>query len=485
MRTQLKSFWRDEFGGLTPGFLIFLIGFVVLCGAAMNLKSTRIQKTRIEGVAQAIALELVKGLNNPEISKQEALKKAFQAGRFVSFRENIKAPVYSNQFLNVLDTYLQDITTITYGHYDAETLKFTADPSSMDAVMVEMEFSKAKGNALVRQFYDGLGTTRDLTVRAVADAYVPTCSRGGLFANTSLRINGTLDIGWGNCVRSNGNLILNIYVAAGPNVEISVPDKNNLSGAGAPVLSPKILQFRSSRNKEFYYFDHVLADMMTGRPSELVPNFYVSPEVLHINAMQTFPLTGNRKNFLVVKRSDLPPNRIIRISNCKDNTLLLAKGDYDRIVLISDCPMDMLRGAVFSQAIVLNTRQGGATMDFRNDAVIGDGATSCDPNAGVLIWSLGQIDFRSDLKAFDAQVISGRLLRNPDIDPFNPDRPLAEDTLASDVAGIEIGNRAFLHGSTFSAHKYIRILNRAVMTRCSNPTEANRLFRKYFRVGLI
>jgi len=44
MRTQLKSFWRDEFGGLTPGFLIFLIGFVVLCGAAMNLKSTRIQK---------------------------------------------------------------------------------------------------------------------------------------------------------------------------------------------------------------------------------------------------------------------------------------------------------------------------------------------------------------------------------------------------------------------------------------------------------
>ena len=61
MRTQLKSFWRDEFGGLPPGFLIFLIGFVVLCGAAMNLKSTRIQKTRIEGVAQAIALELVKG----------------------------------------------------------------------------------------------------------------------------------------------------------------------------------------------------------------------------------------------------------------------------------------------------------------------------------------------------------------------------------------------------------------------------------------
>ena len=158
MRTQLKSFWRDEFGGLTPGFLIFLIGFVVLCGAAMNLKSTRIQKTRIEGVAQAIALELVKGLNNPEISKQEALKKAFQAGRFVSFRENIKAPVYSNQFLNVLDTYLQDITTITYGHYGAETLKFTDDPSSTDAVMVEMEFSKAKGNALVRRFYDGLGT---------------------------------------------------------------------------------------------------------------------------------------------------------------------------------------------------------------------------------------------------------------------------------------------------------------------------------------
>jgi hypothetical protein len=91
-----KSFWRDEVGSLTPGFLLFFMGVVIMFGAAMNVKDTRIRRNQIESVAQAIALELIRGINNPEITRDEAVQKAFQSGRVTASIENLLPPIEAN-----------------------------------------------------------------------------------------------------------------------------------------------------------------------------------------------------------------------------------------------------------------------------------------------------------------------------------------------------------------------------------------------------
>jgi hypothetical protein len=147
-----KSFWHDEVGSLTPGFLLFFMGVVVMFGAAMNVKDTRIRRNQIESVAQAIALELIRGINNPEITRNEAVQKAFQSGRVTASIENLLPPVEANMQFGAQTPFLEDLTSITYGYYDPKTLDFVEDPSSNEAVMIEMEFSEATGQQLRHRF---------------------------------------------------------------------------------------------------------------------------------------------------------------------------------------------------------------------------------------------------------------------------------------------------------------------------------------------
>ena len=119
----LKRFWRNELGGFTPGFLFFFLAVIVVFGSAMNVKGTRIQKKRIEGVAQAIALELVRGINNPHITREEAVERAFQTG-WVASGANLDVGVAAMRSAAPAPFVLEDITTIKYGRYEHETLRF-------------------------------------------------------------------------------------------------------------------------------------------------------------------------------------------------------------------------------------------------------------------------------------------------------------------------------------------------------------------------
>lgn len=176
----LKRFWRNELGGFTPGFLFFFLAVIVVFGSAMNVKGTRIQKKRIEGVAQAIALELVRGINNPHITREEAVERAFQTG-WVASGANLDVGVAAMRSAAPAPFVLDDITTIKYGRYEHETLRFIEDQSVADAVLVEIEFSAVTGQPLQHRFFSAWNVDYDLKVRAVGEAHIPNCSRYGIF----------------------------------------------------------------------------------------------------------------------------------------------------------------------------------------------------------------------------------------------------------------------------------------------------------------
>ena len=481
----LKRFWRNELGGFTPGFLFFFLAVIVVFGSAMNVKGTRIQKKRIEGVAQAIALELVRGINNPHITREEAVERAFQTG-WVASGANLDVGVAAMRSAAPAPFVLEDITTIKYCRYEHETLRFIEDQSVADAVLVEIEFSEATGQPLQHRFFSAWNVDYDLKVRAVGEAYIPNCSRYGIFSNTSLVIQGGLQLYNDTCLRSNNKMALRSTVWTAQSAVISVPSPQQFEGLQENKVDPKVLEYRKWRNKELYGFLDVLADFLTGTPSIITPSFSIVNGLIEIDAQKSFQLTGERKNFFDASADQIPRNAIVHITNCNWwETVMLRNGDYSDLVLISDYAVDVLRGAIFSNAIVLVTRTGGNSLDFRNNAVIGDSQTSCRADRGVLVWSIGGIKFRNDIFAYGAQIISGELAYDPNNDRFAPELPLIDAVNNDAVSRIDVGRRAILNGSAIVADKWVNVDARTVVYSCPSRGDANRFYRKHFRVGLI
>lgn len=171
-----------------------------------------------------------------------------------------------------------------------------------------------------------------------------------------------------------------------------------------------MLEYRKWRNKELYGFLDVLADFLTGTPSIITPSFSIENGLIEIDAQKSFQLTGERKNFFDASADQIPRNAIVHITNCNWwETVMLRNGDYSDLVLISDYAVDVLRGAIFSNAIVLVTRTGGNSLDFRNNAVIGDSQTSCRADRGVLVWSIGGINFETIFLPMAHKLFPGNL----------------------------------------------------------------------------
>lgn len=480
MIATLRAFWRDEHGGLTPGFLFFLMIMVVVAGTALNFGYTRLQKKRITRVAEAMALELVKGINNPLITRKQAEDRAFLTGKITAGLVQPAAKYKTTSDVNLDSTLLEDITTIKYGRYDYTTLRFVEDANETQAVVVQLDFKEADGNPLKHMFYFGGKVNFDLSVRASAEAYIPSCAKAGIFAKNQIIINGFASVQGSACLRANGAITIRGNLNADNEAEVSAPSANDMTIDNFANVSPKVLQFRVWQNKMMYDFHRVVADFETGRPTLLIPEFPLAQGVVHINASQTFSKTGNRKNFLVVPADELPRNRIIRISNCSGDTLLFKPGIYSNMVIIAECAINFEQGARLREMILLSKRTGGDTLDFKRSATIGTSEDACKQGSGTLIWSLGHIGFRNDLTLYNTQLISGKMPRDASF-RYDPERPWTKASLGKRKPGILVENRLSMTGSTIMSEMGVRVLNRAIVRDCPNHVAANRWYRPYFR----
>lgn len=486
----LKRFWRDELGGFTPGFLFFFLAVIVVFGMAMNVKGTRIQKKRIEGVAQAIALELVRGINNPHITREAAVERAFQTGWFASGANldvGVAAMRSGTSSPSPKTLVLEDVTSLKYGRYDPDTLAFIEDSASTEAVMVEMEFSKVTGHQLLHRFYTGLDPKYDLSVRAVAQSYVPDCSRYGIFGNDLVRVHGRLELGANTCLRANRRTDLRSGIDADRDATISVVSQDRMLSSGFNRISPRSLEYRTLRRSEFYDFDRIFDGFASGSPSVFKPTFVLAPTVRVLDAHAELPISRNRDYYLL-DQAQIPSGQIVHIMNCRDErTVRFRGGDYVDIVVLSECPVEILGQANLVSGVLMVNNSESRSIYFRGNASIGDAGQACSDTAGMTVWSAGQIAVQEDLVVNGGHLISGRLNRDPISDPFNPDPSvnLEPDINPSTNAWISVGKRAFLHGSSLTAHMGVITYARTVVTPCPDRNNGNRYFRPHFRVGLI
>ena len=60
----LRKFWQDCHGGLSPSIAIIMMYLITVCGMGANAAYLVTQKMRLEGVADVIALEAMRGVRD-------------------------------------------------------------------------------------------------------------------------------------------------------------------------------------------------------------------------------------------------------------------------------------------------------------------------------------------------------------------------------------------------------------------------------------
>ena len=174
--TWLRKFWQDCHGGLSPSIAIIMMYLITVCGMGANAAYLVTQKMRLEGVADVIALEAMRGIRdtNRDLDgvRSYALNNARDAAGTGSIDINL----------------LRDVTTIQFGRFDQKTMKFTEDEGNPEAVVVSLDFTADTGHPVRRMYYTAAGRFADMSVRRVAQFYTPRCYTSGIVAQGKLEL---------------------------------------------------------------------------------------------------------------------------------------------------------------------------------------------------------------------------------------------------------------------------------------------------------
>ena len=104
---------------------------------------------------------------------------------------------------------LRDVTTIQFGRFDQNTMKFTEDEGNPQAVVVTLDFTADTGHPVRRMYYSAAGRFTDMSVRRVAQFYTPRCYTSGIAAQGKLEFRGHVSMQGDYCLRSNKQIAIN------------------------------------------------------------------------------------------------------------------------------------------------------------------------------------------------------------------------------------------------------------------------------------
>ena len=177
---SIRKFWFDCQGGLSPSIAIIMMYLITVCGMGANAAFLVIQKMRLEGVADVIALEAMRGIRDTDLGLDGVRSYALERARHAAGVDSIDVNL------------LRDVTTIQFGQFDQKSMNFVEDENNPEAAVVTLDFTADTGHPVRRIYYSAAGRFADMSVRRVAQFYTPRCYTSGIAAEGALEFNGTL-----------------------------------------------------------------------------------------------------------------------------------------------------------------------------------------------------------------------------------------------------------------------------------------------------
>lgn len=198
---SIRKFWFDCQGELSSSIAIIMMYLITVCGMGANAAFLVTQKMRLEGVADVIALEAMRGIRDTDLGLDGVRSYALERARHAAGVDSIDVNL------------LRDVTTIQFGQFDQKSMNFVEDENNPEAAVVTLDFTADTGHPVRRIYYSAAGRFADMSVRRVAQFYTPRCYTSGIAAEGALEFNGTLKMRGDYCLRSNKEISINAFWA--------------------------------------------------------------------------------------------------------------------------------------------------------------------------------------------------------------------------------------------------------------------------------
>jgi Flp pilus assembly protein TadG len=449
----LRKFWQDCHGGLSPSIAIIMMYLITVCGMGANAAYLMTPKMRLEGVADVIALEAMRGIRdtNRDLNgvRSYALNNARDAAGDGSIDINL----------------LRDVTTIQFGWFDQKTMKFTEDEGNPEAVVVTLDFTADTGHPVRRMYYTTAGRFADMSVRRVAQFYTPRCYTSGIVAQGKLEFRGNLSMQGDYCLRSNKQIAINSSWSLGNDGIISVPPNSNLPQSvvdkheDTGVLEYRHWKMQVSKNFNGFY------KALTQEEQEGFNFHYLhNSNMIKVN----IPRIGKRKPWRHASPSDYYVGRVNYTGCWNKDTLVLNGGTYQNMLLVTNCRIDITSSVRFNNMTLITTKGGKDSIEARQGLHLGNRSTACSSNTGTVFMTRGGISAPNAIKLYGAQLIT------------YADDAHNKGSLPTTV----LGGPVEMIGSSIFSGGHMRFNKSAKYTDCPNPTSRGMVKNDYIRMGV-
>ena len=453
--TWLRKFLQDCHGGLSPSIAIIMMYLITVCGMGANAAYLVTQKMRLEGVADVIALEAMCGIRdtNRDLDgvRSYALNNARDAAGDGSIDINL----------------LRDVTTIQFGRFDQNTMKFTEDEGNPQAVVVTLDFTADTGHPVRSMYYTTAGRFADMSVRRVAQFYFPRCYSSGIVAEGDINFTRSVSMTGKYCLRSNASIRVGSSWDLGNNGIISVRPQSVISSGVKVKHEPSgVLEYRSWNVTFFEQFTGYFGQVRNGKINR---SYLANRNTVRVN----IPRIGKRKPWRHASPNDFHIGRINYTTCWNKDTLVLNGGTYRNMILITNCRIDITRGVGFDNMMLITTKGGKDSIEARQGLRLGNHSRNCTGAAGTVFITRGDISAQSSIRLDGAQLITYA----------DESHNLAYKQKCGSLPTSTIGGSVEMNGSVIMSGGNLRF-NRGVKFKdCPNRTYAGFVKNQYIRLG--
>lgn len=285
---------------------------------------------------------------------------------------------------------------IEFGFYDTETDVFTPQAGSRYAVRVSTKRLEENQNGVSTYLLrlaglDFWNITRD----AVFMTYRPPCFREGFVAQERVDLQSNNSYRDGFCIHSNDHVSLNSNNLFEPGTVVSMPD---LADLDLPKSGFKTNEGLEAALRYGKYHIRILSQLPQVIQELRDPLSDRQPE--YITRAGVVNLSGNK-----VPSTSLVQGAV-HILTCNNNGKSTIEGPLvTRVVIVSNCELSFSQGVVIEDAIIATTHTGRKSMNAPSSLQVGRN-DNCAPGGGAQLLTLGSMDFASDLKMYNGQLIA-------------------------------------------------------------------------------
>jgi hypothetical protein len=378
---KLSKLFHDCEGSITLlGLYMFVAGTMI---GAFALDYTYLQATKTQ----------------LQVAADQASHAALYNRRTMSETDAKKAAIEIIQPLLPREVYGEIITdsSIEFGSYDRDSLKFTFKAGSKEAVRVTASMLAEKSNAAPSYLFHMLGIEHfDIRARATFMTYKPGCLRQGLMADGIVDLQSNNSFTNGFCVHSNTHISINQNNYFESGTVVSMPSISDLDMPKSGFDQNDGLQEALRNQRINLNIMNRLEDIQSGLHSglgEYIPTYIKSSTITDLNAS-------------TVTQDMLTPNRIHRI-DCKGSKLTIdgSGAAIQNIVIITTCPISFANDSKIADAVIFTTDTTARSITAPQGLQIGRN-DECAEGGGAQLVTMGGVSVASKLSMFGGQILA-------------------------------------------------------------------------------